>query len=84
MHSVHCLKPKRTATSYSLGGTVTEKMEFRNENEDFRKALLTHTYLEHYILVHGKPLLVKPAERTIWHLTYCKSCPHFICIMLDL
>ena len=84
MHSFHCLKPKRTATSYSLGGTVTEKMEFMQENEDFRKALLTHTCLELYILVHGKPLLVKPTERTIWHLTYCKSCPHFICIMLDL
>lgn len=32
MHSVCCLKRKRTATSYSLGGRVTEKMEFMQEN----------------------------------------------------
>lgn len=84
MHCVCGLKPKRTATSHSLGGTVTEKMEFMQENEDFQKALLTHTCLELYILGHGRPLLVKPTERTIWHLTYCKSCPYFTRIMLDL
>lgn len=35
MHSIHCLKPKRTAPSRSLGGADTEKMEFMQENEDF-------------------------------------------------
>lgn len=49
MHNAHCHKPKRTLTSYSLYGAVTEKTEFMQENEGFQQALLTHACLELYI-----------------------------------
>lgn len=46
--------------------------------------LYSPTHAWSFTSVHGKPLVVEPTEVTIWHLTYCKSYPHFICIMLDL
>lgn len=76
MHSINGLKLKRTCWS---GGTVPEKTECTQENENFQEALLTHTCLQLDILVHGKPLLAKPSKIPVWHLTYCNSCPRFIC-----
>lgn len=68
MHSVNCLKLKRTATPYWSGETVPENMEFMQENEDFQAGLLTHTCLQLDILVHGKPLLAKPPKIRVFDL----------------